>query len=203
MMFDVLLIGGGVSGVSCALVLGSAKNKPFATEKKIGIIAHQKASSLQNAVFNNAYGIPAGKLGSELLEESLAHLAHSYPHVQQIQGEKVLSISGTAGDFTITTNKSAYKAKIIVVAIGAASPFLIEGLENFVAPHQKTPVVKNRIQLKNNDHLVSEGIYVAGVLAGHRSQLAIAAGSGAAVATDILTLWNNGNHTMVHDAIGK
>lgn len=203
MMFDVLLIGGGVSGVSCALVLGSAKNKPFATEKKIGIIAHQKASSLQNAVFNNAYGIPAGKLGSELLEESLAQLNHSYPHVEQIQGEKVLSISGTAGDFSVTTNKSAYKAKIIVVAIGAGNPFLIEGLENFVAPHQKIPAVKNRIQLKNNDHLVSEGIYVAGVLAGHRSQLAIAAGSGAAVATDILTLWNNGNHTMVHDAIGK
>ena len=202
-MLDVFIIGAGVSGVSCALVLGSAQNKPFASEKKIAIVAHQKASSLQNAVFNNAYGIPAGKLGSELLEESLAHLAHSYPHVQQIQGEKVLSISGTAEDFSVTTNKSAYKAKSIVVAIGAGNPFTIEGLEHFVAPHQKIPAVKNRIQLKNNDHLVSEGIYVAGVLAGHRSQLAIAAGSGAAVATDILTLWNDGNHTMVHDAVEK
>lgn len=48
-----------------------------------------------------------------------------------------------------------------------------------------------------------EGIYVGGVLAGHRSQLSIAAGSGAAVATDILTLWNDGNHTVVHDALGK
>ena len=202
-MLDVFIIGAGVSGVSCALVLGSAQNKPFASEKKIGIITHQKASSLQNAVFNNAYGISPGKLGSELLDESLAHLAHSYPHVQQIQGEKVLSISGAAGDFSITTNKSVYKAKSIVVAIGAGNPFTIEGLEDFVAPHQKIPVVKNRIQLKNNDHLVTEGIYVAGVLAGHRSQLAIAAGSGTAVATDILTLWNNGNHVMVHDAIEK
>jgi hypothetical protein len=35
---------------------------------------------------------------------------------------------------------------------------------------------------------VAEGIYVAGTLAGWRSQLSIAAGSGAAVATDILTL---------------
>ena len=67
----------------------------------------------------------------------------------------------------------------------------------------KMPAVKNRIQLKNNDHLVTRGIYVAGVLAGHRSQLSIAAGSGAAVATDILTLWNEGNHSMVHDALGK
>ena len=202
-MLNVVIIGAGVSGVSCALVLGSAQNKPFATDKKIALIAHQKASSLQNAVFNNAYGIPAGKLGSELLDESLEHLTQSYPHVQQIHGEKVLAISGEAGNFTVTTNKSILQAKIVVIAIGAGNPFTIEGLESFVMPHQKAAPEKNRIQLKNIDHLGTEGIYAAGVLAGHRSQLSIAAGSGAAVATDILTLWNNGNHTMVHDAIGK
>ena len=107
-MLDVLIIGAGVSGVSCALILGSAQNKPFAADKKIGIIAHQKASSLQNAIFNNAYGIPAGKLGSELLDDSLEHLTNLYPHVQQIHDEKVLSIAGEAGDFTITTNKSSF-----------------------------------------------------------------------------------------------
>ena len=202
-MLDVLIIGAGVSGVSCAMVLGSAQNKPFANDKKIAIVAHQKASSLQNAIFNNAYGIPAGKLGSELLEESLAHLSKNYPHVKQINGEKVLSISGEAGHFIITTNKHSHQAKIVVIAIGAGNPFTIEGLENFVEPHMKMPAAKNRIQLKNDDHLVTEGIYVAGVLAGHRSQLSIAAGSGAAVATDILTLWNDGNHSMVHDALGK
>ncbi|WP_324068015.1 MAG: FAD-dependent oxidoreductase [Flavobacterium sp.] len=202
-MLDVLIIGAGVSGVSCALILGSAQNKPFAMDKKIAIVAHQKASSLQNAIFNNAYGISAGKLGSELLDESLEHLTNSYPHIQQIHGEKVLAISGDAGNFTVTTNKSSLQVKTIVIAIGAGNPFSIEGLEHFIEPHQKIPAIKNRIQLKNTDHLVTEGIYVAGVLAGHRSQLSIAAGSGAAVATDILTLWNDGNHTMVHDALGK
>ncbi len=118
-MLDVLIIGAGVSGVSCALILGSAQNKPFAMDKKIAIVAHQKASSLQNAIFNNAYGIPAGKLGSELLEESLAHLSKTYPHVKQIDGEKVLSISGEAGNFIITTNKHSHQAKIVVIAIGA------------------------------------------------------------------------------------
>lgn len=202
-MLDVLIIGAGVSGVSCALILGSAQNKPFAMDKKIAIVAHQKASSLQNAIFNNAYGISAGKLGSELLDESLKHLTNSYPHIQQIHGEKVFAISGDAGNFTVTTNKSSLQVKTIVIAIGAGNPFTIEGLEHFIEPHQKIPAIKNRIQLKNTDHLVTEGIYVAGVLAGHRSQLSIAAGSGAAVATDILTLWNDGNHTMVHDALGK
>jgi hypothetical protein len=50
-MFDVLIIG-GVSGISCAL--GSAKIKNFAADKEVGVFTHQKSSSLQEAVFNNA-----------------------------------------------------------------------------------------------------------------------------------------------------
>jgi heterodisulfide reductase subunit A-like polyferredoxin len=202
-MFDVLIIGGGVSGMSCALVLGSAKNKAFVADKKIGIFTHQKASSLQDAIFNNAYGIPAGKLGSEILAESKQQLSDSYPHITQIPAEKVHAIEGHFPEFTITTNKNSYKSKSIVVAIGAANTFAIEGLMQYVEPHQKSLAEKQRIQLRNTDHKVTEGIYVSGTLAGWRSQLAIASGSGAAVATDILTLWNNGTQTHVHDSIRK
>lgn len=92
-MFDVLIIGGGVSGRSCSLLLGSAKSKPFATDKKIEIFTHQKVSSLQEVLFNNAYGIAAGTLGATLLSESIAHLSQTYPHVKQIAGEKVLKVS--------------------------------------------------------------------------------------------------------------
>lgn len=200
-MFDALIIGGGVSGMSCALVLGSAQNKSFMTGKKIGIFTHQKSSSLQDALFNNAYGIPPGKLGSELLSESIEHLSKSYPHITQIQNEKVIRIEGQAPDFTVFTNKNSYKTKIIVVGIGSANTFAIEGLTQYVIPHQKALPEKQRIQLKNEDHKAAEGIYVTGTLAGWRSQLAIAAGSGAAVATDILTLWNNGTETHAHDSI--
>lgn len=202
-MFDVLIIGGGVSGISCALVLGSAKDKTFALNKKIGVFTHQKTSSLQEAVFNNAYGIPPGKLGSDLLIESTRDLSETYPHIIQIPNEKVLKIEGAYPEFTITTNKNSYQSKIIVVAIGAANTFAIEGLMQHIAPHQKSLPEKQRIQLQNTDHKVAEGIYVAGTLAGWRSQLSIAAGSGAAVATDILTLWNNGIQTHAHDSIRK
>lgn len=200
-MFDVLIIGGGVSGMSCSLVLGSACMKSFAANKKIGIFTHQKTSSLQEALFNNAYGIPAGKLGSDLLQESTEQLSNIYPHIEQIPNEKVLKIEGEFPEFTITTNKSNYKTKLIVVGIGAANTFDIEGLMQYVEPHQKSLPEKQRIQLKNSDHKVTEGIYVIGTLAGWRSQLAIAAGSGAAVATDILTLWNGGTQTHAHDSI--
>jgi hypothetical protein len=202
-MFDVLIIGGGVSGISCALILGSAKYKPFAADKKIGILTHQKSSNLQEALFNNAYGVPAGTLGSDLMLQSIQQLQEQYPHVLQIPKEKVLKIDGTAGNFTVITNKNAYATKVIVVAVNASHTIAIEGLMPFVVPHQKANPEKNKIQLINDDHLVKEGIYVAGTLAGWRSQLAIAAGSGASVATDILTLWNNAIHVQAHDSIKK
>ena len=42
-----------------------------------------------------------------------------------------------------------------------------------------------------------------GTLAGLRSQLMIAAGSGAAVATDIMTLWNDNTPVQIHVALPK
>jgi len=202
-MFDALIVGGGVSGVSCALVLGSAHQKSFAQDKKIGIIAHQKTSALQEALFNNAYGITSGKLGSELLTESLEQLQGLYPHINLIEDEKVIKIEGLYPNFNVITNKKSYKTKNIIVGIGAANTFAIEGLMEYIEPHQKAAVEKHRIQLKNVDHKVTEGIFVVGTLAGHRSQLSIAAGSGAAVATDILTLWNAGISSQIHDSIKK
>jgi NADH dehydrogenase FAD-containing subunit len=203
MNLDVLIIGGGVAGISCALILGSAKNKSFVIDKHIAIITHQKTSSLQEALFNNAYGIAAGKLGADLLRESKKQLSELYPHISQIEGEKVLKIEGIYPDFTVTTNKNYYQTKNIVVAIGYSNTFSIDGLMGFVEPHKKAVIEKQRIQLKNTDHKVTDGIFVVGTLAGWRSQLAIAAGSGAAVATDILTIWNNGIDSQSHDSVKK
>jgi thioredoxin reductase len=200
-MFDVLIIGGGVAGVSAALIFGSAKEKSFMADKQIGIIAHQKNSSLQKAIFNNAYGIAPGTLGRNLLNSSLEHLQNLYPQILQLEEEKVVRISGEFDNFTITTNKNTYHSKLIMIGIGAGNPFTIEGLENYIIPHKKSAPEKNRIQLENNDHLVTEGIYAIGTLAGHRSQLVIAAGSGASAATDVLTLWNDGKPVQIHDAV--
>lgn len=189
--------------MSCALVLGSAKKKAFVADKKIGIITHQKTASLQEAVFNNAYGISPGTLGSDLLQTSIEHLSNTYPAINQIPNEKVMRIEGSFPNFEVITNKNSYRTKNIVIGIGASNAFAIEGLMPFIEPHQKSLPEKQRVQLRNKDHLVAEGIYVVGTLAGWRSQLAIAAGSGAAVATDILTLWNQGIQTHAHDRVEK
>ena len=51
MIFDALIIGGGAAGLSCALVLGSAKDKAFAKDKTIGVITHQSSIPVDNSVY--------------------------------------------------------------------------------------------------------------------------------------------------------
>jgi thioredoxin reductase len=201
MDFDALIIGGGAAGLSCALVLGSGLSKEFAAGKKVGLIAHQRASHLSSAQLNNVLGIPSGTAGKDILTSGLEQLETLYAGVEIIQKEKVLKIAFLEGNFEVSTNKNIYVSTVVVIATGYARPFTIQGLEEYIIPHKKAKTSKERIQLYNDDHLVRPGLYVAGSLAGHRSQFAIACGSGAAVATDVLTLWNDGEHTKVHDKI--
>ncbi|WP_026776038.1 FAD-dependent oxidoreductase [Polaribacter sp. Hel_I_88] len=201
MIFDCLIIGGGVSGMQCALVLGSAKKKPFAMDKNIGIITHQRASHLENALFNNVLGLAPKTLGKDILKQGKEQLSTLYPEIHQIEKEKVIAIDEIEGFFKVITNKNIYQSKTIVLALNYSKPFTIKGLETYIIPHKKSNPEKDRIQLKNDDHLIKKGLYCCGTIAGFRSQFAIAAGSGASVATDILTVWNNNMHTKVHDRI--
>ena len=199
--FDALIIGGGVAGIQCALVLGSAREKLFAIHKSIGIIAHQKNSHLQNALFNNVFGLEPGTKGKELLVSGKKQLSDLYPHVVQIDDEKVISILEQDSGYQITTNKNIFYSKIVVVALNYSKPFSIQGLENYIVPHMRANPMKDRIQLRNFNHLIKDGLYTCGTIAGWRSQFSIAAGSGASVATDILTLWNDNISTKIHDKL--
>ena len=201
MDFDVLIVGGGVAGMQCALILGSARNKPFAKGKNIGIITHQRASHLQNALFYNVLGLPPETKGKDILIAGKKQLSSLYAHVHQIENEKVISIINNEKGYLIKTTKAIYTSKIAIIALNDSKPFTIEGLETFIVPHQKANPSKDRIQLKNKNHLIKEGLYCCGTIAGWRSQFAIAAGSGASVATDILTLWNDAIPTKIHDKI--
>ena len=201
MVYNTLIIGGGVAGMQCALVLGSAKEKPYAKDKKVGIILHQKNSHLQTALFNNVLGLPKGKLGSEILNEGKEQLQDLYSHVDIIEKEKVIAVLDDEKGYKIITNKAEYFSENVVIALNYSKPFAIGGLEQYVERHCSANPMKDRIQLRNFNHLIKEGLYVCGTIAGWRSQFAIAAGSGASVATDILTVWNGHTSTKIHDKI--
>lgn len=200
-MYDALIIGGGAAGLSCALVLGSAKSKVFAKDKRIAIITHQKTSHLQTALFNNVLGFEPETTGVSILEHGINQLSTLYPHVDQIEKEKVCEILKTDIGFNVVTNRNEYQTKCVVIAVGYTNLMTIKGVDKYVEPHPRAAIEKERIWLKNSNHLIEDNLYVAGSLAGWRSQFAICSGSGAHVATDILTLWNDGKHTKVHDKV--
>ena len=203
MVFDCLIIGGGVSGMQCALVIGSAYKKEYAKNKKVGILMHQRSSHLQNALFNNVLGLPRGTLGSDILLQGKEQLINQYPHVSQIENEKVIAVLDSEEGYKVITNKNEYFSKKVVIALNYSKPFEIAGLEQYIEPHMRANVMKDRVQLRNFNYLIKKGLYVCGTLSGIRSQFAIAAGSGASVATDILTVWNSNIPTKVHDKIKK
>jgi uncharacterized FAD-dependent dehydrogenase len=182
-------------------VLGSAIKLPFVKNKRIGVFTHQKTSDLQNALFNNVLGLNPGTTGADILKSGKNQLANLYPQIEQIENEKVIQLKKEALGFQIKTNKNIYYSEIVVIAVGYTNLMTIKGLEQYIESHPRAKKEKNRIWLKNENHLIEKGLYVAGTLAGWRSQFAVASGSGAQVATDILTLWNDGKHTKVHDKI--
>ena len=154
MLYDLIIIGAGASGLSCSLVIGSGMKKPFAQEKKVALIAHQKASHLDNALFNNVLGSAPGTLGKDILESGIEQLSSQYPAIEHIKKEKVSHVHILDNHFSIETNKSTYKTKLAVIALNYSKPFTIDGLEDYLIPHQRANVAKDRIQLKNEDHSV-------------------------------------------------
>jgi hypothetical protein len=106
----------------------------------------------------------------------------------QIENEKVLSINDSLKGFEIKTSKAIYFANSVVLALNYSKPFTIKELDDFIEPHKRANPEKDRIQLKNTNHLIKKGLYCCGTIAGWRSQFTIVAGSGASGATDILTL---------------
>lgn len=124
--------------MSCALILGSAQHKSYAENKKVGIIFHQKTSDLQNALFNNVLGLPAGTTGAAILKDGPKHLEKLYPKVIQIGKEKVLKIGPIPSGFTVETNKNRYRAGKVVIAAGYSDLLRIKGLENYIIPHKNS-----------------------------------------------------------------
>jgi hypothetical protein len=100
---------------------GVCGNMDFVSGKKKSIL-HQKTSSLQEAIFNNAYGIAPGSLGSDLLKQSTQNLSNTYRTSYKFK-RKVLKVEGEFPEFTIVTNKNSYKSKIIVVLLGSKYVF--------------------------------------------------------------------------------
>ncbi|MBN1695384.1 NAD(P)/FAD-dependent oxidoreductase [candidate division WOR-3 bacterium] len=107
---DVIIIGGGPAGISCAIQLTRYDIEPLILEKeKLGGL-------LVNANYlENYLGFPRGIKGkdlTELLKEQLKK------HKINVFFEEVMTLVSNKDFFEVTTNKSSYDSKFLVIASG-------------------------------------------------------------------------------------
>lgn len=202
MRYDVVIVGGGPAGLSCALTLASSqgRNWEWAEGRKF-LVIDEGNSDLNKAMLNNVPGIPIGTLGPDLLEKIRQQIKELNDSVEFKKG-KVVKVEGEKGSFKVYTESGeVYEAEYVVLASGFHR-FDIECEGAEVVDNPKSPK-PGRVMVKHDgDYKVREGLFVAGLLAGVSSMFTAAAGSGVQVAINILSEWA-GKPIVIHDVPSK
>lgn len=196
MRYDVVIVGGGVAGLSCSLTLASMKGHFDWADNKRFLVIDNNSSDLLKAMLNNVPGIPKGTLGKNAIE-NLREQAKSYGNVDIIDG-RVVKIDGHKGNFNIHLEDGRiFYSDYVVIATGFHKfDIECEGLE--IIDNKKSPR-PGKIQIKvDSESRAMDGLYIAGLLAGVSTMYACAAGSGVQVACNIMAEYADKN-VVVHD----
>jgi len=107
---DVIIIGGGPAGISCAIQLTRYNIEPVIVEKENigGLLLN--ANNLENYP-----GFPKGITGTELAELLKEHLKRQKI---KVLFEEVIELTSNEELFEIITNKTSYFSKFTVIASG-------------------------------------------------------------------------------------
>jgi len=194
-MHDVLIIGGGAGGLSCAMTLASAHVKPWFGDRSI-VVLDDGQSDLAKARLCNAPGVPMGSNGADVLaamqSQVLQYGVASIEHVTACTAGKTdegWHVSSECG--------GTWSARELVLATGYKR-WEIDGLPCTPTPHPRGGKADRIMLTHDGVYCVAEDLHVAGLLGGGSSQFAIAAGIGAQVAVEILSGWA-GKRTHIHD----
>jgi len=196
MIYDVLIIGGGAAGYSCALTLSSVENTQEWAKNKQYLLIDNGNSDILKASFFNVPGVDLGIGGDSLLSKMEQQLSNFKSCVTS--KETVTKLVQQDELFIVTTDFNTYQAKIVVLATGMHS-FDIES--DLVEIQEHTDVMKpNKVCLKNSDNIIQKNLYIAGLASGAKTMFAIASGEGTKVACQIFKNWT-GKPAVAHDTL--
>lgn len=193
--YDLAIIGGGISGLSAALILSAGiKDNKSLEDKKICVIDAGGSDALK-AQFFNAPGVKQGTSGKKAIK-NLREQVLSYGVVKLIDS-RVKSIALEEENYLMTLRKeSELTADKLLLATGFRS-WDIEGLELPVKKFTRT-TNDTRVAMKHKQYKISKNIHVCGLLADVSSHYPIVAGTGAQAAINIMHDWT-GEWIVIHD----
>jgi alkyl hydroperoxide reductase subunit F len=124
--YDLIIIGGGPAGTAAAVYAARKQLKTLLILKEWG------GQSIVSDDIQNWIGTPHIS-GAKLAESLKAHAMEYKGDVLSFaEGEYVANITGTEGDFTVTTDKNSYNCKTVLIATGSSRRKLdIPGAEEY------------------------------------------------------------------------
>ena len=194
-MYDVIIVGGGASGLACALTLASSRGRGWNwAEGRTYLVFDTGESDLHKAYLKNVPGVQP-MTGTRLLEV-IREQIKDWGGVE-FSNEKVVEIKKDGEVYKVYTEEGKeYSAKYVVLA-GGFKEFPIKGLELEVVENPKSPK-PGRVMIKHRDFEAMPNLFVVGTLAGLSSHFTSCAGSGVEVAIEILSRMA-GKRIVIHD----
>lgn len=198
--YKFIIIGGGISGLSCALTLSSGIKKLGLdpVENRILVIDNNR-SDAKKARFFNATGVRFGISGDELLSEMKSQI-NMYGYVDFLSNSANF-ITKINNHYYISTKENInLVTDYMIIATGfKVFDLNFDNRLNIYIDKIKYPYSdKNRTMLKNINNKITDKMWVCGLLSGVYSQYTSAAASGTDTALKILHEVN-GKFTTLHD----
>lgn len=195
MKYDVIIVGGGASGLACALTLASARGRGWQwAEGRRYLLFDLKDSDLRKAFLKNVPGLDP-TAGTELLEKIRKQIK-DWGGVDMLE-EEVVRVERAEDVFEVESySGKVFTSDYVVLASGFHS-FNIKGLQVEVVDNPKSPK-PGRVMIKHKDYEVDKNLFVVGTLAGLSSHFTSCAGSGVEVAIEILSRFA-GKRIVIHD----
>ena len=187
-MFDIIIVGAGSAGASCALMAAKAG--------KSVLMLHTEKSLTNRAWMENHYGV-LELTGPELLEIGVEQ---AKKFGTEVKNEIVNQVEQIDNKLIVTTDVDSYEGKHVVIATGLMAD-LAEKIGVEMMPGTE-PRVKSVMKVDKAGRSTIDGIWGAGAIAGESLHTIITAGHGAKVAVNIVSELN-GERYVDHDIMKK
>jgi len=189
-MMDVIVVGGGVSGLSAAIFTANAGLKTV-------VLNDGKSQIERSSSVKNIPGFPEEISGVEWVQRAKQQVEKFKGELKE---EKVVEVvKGEDGTFEVKTENETYQTKYLVIATNVnkdlIAPFGYDATVNNYVPGNKAKSIDN---IPFTGETTVENLYLAGVITKIPSQVSVALGQGVAVGIAVVSK-AQGTPYMWHD----